>query len=66
MNLPPASLTTDSITSHVCYIQHDAPLASAASAAFPLLLPKSALQAQQRFGVAGRRVLVTIHIEELP
>ena len=50
---------------HVGYIPHDAPLALAASMAFPLELPKTRDQAVSRYGRPARRVRVHITVEEL-
>ena len=56
---------SESVT-HPVYIPHDAPLLAAASACFPIALPKSADAASQQIKGAARRVLGTITVEELP
>ena len=49
---------------HVVYIPKDAPLTAAASACFPYL-PKSPRQATAQYHEGGRRVLITITVQEL-
>lgn len=49
---------------HVVYIPKEAPLEAAASSCFPYL-PKSHLAASAQYRDGGRRVLITIHVQEL-
>ncbi|MBB6246365.1 hypothetical protein [Rhodanobacter sp. A1T4] len=54
------------VVEHVFYIPKDAPLRAAASACFPYATPPTATDAALRFPQGGRRVRVTITVEELP
>lgn len=51
---------------HIVYIPKDAPVLAAASASFPIELPKSASAAAAQHRDGSRRVLVTITVQELP
>lgn len=51
---------------HVAYIPKDVPVLAAASACFPIELPKSASAAAAQYSDGSRRVLITITVQELP
>jgi hypothetical protein len=59
-------LTEPETKQHIFYIPQDAPALTAATACFPYAVPMTAADAALRFPQGGRRVRVTITIEELP
>lgn len=57
---------TEPTRGHIGYIPHDAPLSFAAALALPYELPKTNRECLARFGVPGRRVLLSVTAQELP